>query len=507
MHKHFYSLLAAFIFTALTVNAQKKTSPKKYADIITPALLQQHLYVIASAEMQGRNTPSPGLEKAATYIEQQFKANGLTAGNKNSYRQYFDLSKDSVLACSIAINDNIFNTRDDFAPLNSSGTLQDVFLSEFVYAGYGIVDTGRDDYQLLDVTGKLVVIRDGVPDDFTPSGKGMESSGFYQVKIRNAQKRGASAVLLIDNGRSRTLLFRNRGGGYKIKKRYAASLPIPAFLISQKIFDTLIAANGSYLNPPTGGTFSNNIEIAFNKKISTTSTSNVIGIVEGTDKKDQYVIITGHYDHLGMQGDSVVYYGADDDGSGTTAVIALSKAFAQAKADGHGPRRTLIFMTVCGEEKGLWGSYYYSQNPIYPLQATSANLNIDMIGRIGSEYAASTDSANYVYTIGEDKLSSELFNVSDKGNEKIKLQLDRKYNDPNDRNRFYYRSDHYNFALKGVPIIFYFNGTHADYHQPGDTPDKINYGLMARRAQLVFYTAWEIANRDDMLKRDIPLKK
>jgi len=228
--------------------------------------------------------------------------------------------------------------------------------------------------------------------------------------------------------------------------------------------------------------------------------------MEGTDLKDEYVFLTAHYDHLGIRNDTTIYYGADDDGSGTVSILELAEAFAKAKAEGKGPRRSIVFMTVSGEEKGLWGSEYYSNNPVYPLDKTSVDLNIDMVGRIGEEYLKDKDSTNYVYVIGDDKLSSDLTPITNQVNKNLKLKLDRKYNDLNDKNRFYYRSDHYNFAEKGVPIIFYFNGVHADYHRPTDTPDKINYKLMAKRVQLVFYTAWEMANRNDMLKRDIKLE-
>jgi Zn-dependent M28 family amino/carboxypeptidase len=183
----------------------------------------------------------------------------------------------------------------------------------------------------------------------------------------------------------------------------------------------------------------------------------------------------------------------------------MAEAFAKAKAAGKGPRRSIVFMTVSGEEKGLWGSEYYSNHPAFPLEKTTADLNIDMIGR--SDSSRKGDTTNYVYVVGDDKLSSELKPISEAINKKYtKLELDYKFNDPNDRNRIYYRSDHFNFARKGVPIIFYYDGMlGADYHKPTDTPDKINYPLLAKRAQLVFYTAWEMANRNDMLKRDIPL--
>jgi Zn-dependent M28 family amino/carboxypeptidase len=216
-------------------------------------------------------------------------------------------------------------------------------------------------------------------------------------------------------------------------------------------------------------------------------------------------LLLGHYDHLGKRGDSVIYYGADDDGSGTTGVLNIATAFAEAKKKGNGPRRTMIFMTVSGEEKGLLGSEYYGDHPTVDLKKATVDLNIDMVGRIDPTYKG--DSTNYVFVIGDDKLSSDLKPITDDVNAKygINMQLDRRYNDITDPNRFYYRSDHYNFAKNGVPIIFYFNGTHADYHRPTDTVDKINFDLMEKRVRLVYYTAWEMANRDDMLKRDIPL--
>jgi Zn-dependent M28 family amino/carboxypeptidase len=221
--------------------------------------------------------------------------------------------------------------------------------------------------------------------------------------------------------------------------------------------------------------------------------------VEGSDKKDEYVFITAHYDHLGKTGHTV-FYGADDDASGTSAVIEMAAAFARAKKEGHGPRRTIVFMTVSGEEKGLLGSQHYTANPVFPLAATVTDLNIDMIGRIDP---AHEKDSNYIYIIGDNRISTELRTINESvNNSYTKLQLDYKYNDPDDPEAFYYRSDHYMFAQHGIPIIFYFNGTHADYHQPTDTPDKINYSLLARRAKLVFYTAWIIANRTERLAID-----
>ncbi|MCC6910940.1 MAG: M28 family peptidase [Flavobacteriales bacterium] len=231
---------------------------------------------------------------------------------------------------------------------------------------------------------------------------------------------------------------------------------------------------------------------------------NVLGYVEGTDLKDQLVIVTAHYDHIGMDGDEV-YNGADDDGSGTVALLEMAEAFAQARAEGHGPRRSLLFMPVSGEEKGLLGSEYYSDHPVFPLESTVADLNIDMIGRLDS---AHMESKPYVYVIGSDRLSSDLHRINEEANAAyVGLELDYTFNGANDPNRFYYRSDHYNFARYGVPVIFYFSGVHADYHQPTDEVDRIRFDLLEQRARLVFATAWELVNRSERILVDKPIEK
>ncbi len=220
---------------------------------------------------------------------------------------------------------------------------------------------------------------------------------------------------------------------------------------------------------------------------------NVVAFIEGTEKPDEIIVISAHYDHVGMS-DSQIYNGADDDGSGTVAILEIAEAFQKASESGNGPKRSILFLHVTGEEKGLLGSKFYVNFPIFPLANTVTNLNIDMIGRVDD---AHSNNPNFVYLIGADKLSTELHTLSEKMNSKFtKLDLDYTYNDENDPNRYYYRSDHYNFAKNNIPIIFYFNGTHEDYHRPSDTPDKINYELLAKRTQLVFFTAWEIANRE-----------
>ena len=249
----------------------------------------------------------------------------------------------------------------------------------------------------------------------------------------------------------------------------------------------------------TDGNYLQNIPVAFFDGKSKHDSENVIAFIKGTEKPDEYVVLSAHYDHLGIKGE-LIFNGADDDASGTTALMEIAEAFKKAANSGHGPKRSVVFLHATGEEEGLYGSKYYIEHPIFPLENTVANLNIDMVGRFDKKHA---ENPEFVYLIGADKLSTELHELSEAMNKKyMNLELDYTYNDENDPNRFYYRSDHYNFAKNGIPIIFYFNGTHADYHKATDTADKIRFDLLQKRAQLVFYTAWEIANRKERLRVD-----
>ncbi|CAL2095405.1 M28 family metallopeptidase [Tenacibaculum sp. 190524A02b] len=264
------------------------------------------------------------------------------------------------------------------------------------------------------------------------------------------------------------------------------------FYISQGITSPL--GGSDYFQEIPSAYLSNN-----RRGMTIKDSENVVAFIKGTEKPDEIVVISAHLDHEGVK-NGKIYNGADDDGSGTVAILEIAEAFKKASDAGKGPKRSILFLHVTGEEKGLLGSKYYTENPIFPLANTVTDLNIDMIGRIDERHKG---NPNYIYLIGSDKLSTELHNLSETINTKYtNINLDYKYNDDNDPNRFYYRSDHYNFAKHNIPIIFYFNGTHADYHQPSDTPDKINYELLELRTRLVFHTAWEVANRANRIKLD-----
>lgn len=226
------------------------------------------------------------------------------------------------------------------------------------------------------------------------------------------------------------------------------------------------------------------------------NSENILAYIEGSEKPNEVIVISAHYDHVGVNSEGQVFNGADDDGSGTVALLEIAEAFKMAKNKGKGPKRSILFLHVTAEEIGLLGSKYYSENPIFPLENTVVNLNIDMIGRSDPENAGK----NYVYVIGSEMLSTDLKKISEAANnETTKMELNYKYDDPNDKMRLYYRSDHYHFAKNNIPVAFYFDGIHEDYHKITDDPDKIDYELFAKRTKLIFATAWELANRDDRI--------
>lgn len=281
--------------------------------------------------------------------------------------------------------------------------------------------------------------------------------------------------------------FEGRDTGEPGQKKAVAYLR--DFYINKKISSPLEGTN--YFQKVPAAFLSNN-----RRGTKIKDSENVLAYIKGTEKPDELIIISAHLDHEGIK-NGKIYNGADDDGSGTVAILEIAEAFKEAEKAGKGPKRSILFLHVTAEEKGLLGSKYYTENPVFPLANTVTDLNIDMIGRIDDNHK---EDRNYVYLIGADKLSTDLHTVSEAVNKKyMNINLDYTYNDDKDPNRFYYRSDHYNFAKHNIPVIFYFNGTHEDYHQPTDTPDKISYDLLENRTRLIFYTAWEIANRKERL--------
>ncbi|MRG46828.1 M28 family peptidase [Chitinophaga sp. SYP-B3965] len=508
-----FTFIACLVASGTVACAQMAKPPVKpvaatpFAKGITAADLKKHLYIVAGNDMEGRETGKPGQHKAAKYISEQFKRVGLQpAGIDGSWEQPFSLFTDTLITGKIVTNGRTLEFGQDFYNGLRENKNQTLGATGVVFAGYGISNEKMNSYDGLDVTDKIVLLAEGEPMDAEGKPLFPKTASTLKDKLRAAGGKGAKAVFLVSSNVSQISRAgsRLRKTGLYFNDEITTMEYIPnSYYISPDMATTILSTPfkelQESLKKPTPTKASGQItELVYEKGLLETKSSNVLGMLPGTDKKDEYLFITAHYDHIGVI-NGKIHNGADDDGSGTVSVIAMAEAFMKAKKAGKGPRRTIVFMTVAGEEKGLLGSRYYTEHPIYPLGNTVADLNIDMIGRIDPEHAKDT---NYVYIIGDDKLSSDLRPINEAANMQTGLKLDYKYNDPNDPNRFYYRSDHYMFAQKKIPIIFYFNGVHPDYHGAGDTPDKIHYPMLAKRAQLVFYTAWEVANRADRIKVD-----
>ncbi|MFN6039731.1 MAG: M28 family peptidase, partial [Bacteroidota bacterium] len=334
-------------------------------------------------------------------------------------------------------------------------------------------------------------------------------------KISEARKRGVKLLFIVEEDIEKSLeenahrIYYSRMNLEEDFNKDASPSDILIVHIGKKMADiilksgkkTITAVQKNILENGKSELIKISTEIEMNVKQTheVLPTENVLGFIEGSDLKSELIVVTAHYDHIGKEGNQV-FNGADDDGSGTVGVMEIAKAFMEAKKQGKGPRRSILFMTVAGEEKGLLGSDYYSRHPEFPLANTVANLNIDMIGRIDKEHEG---NSNYIYIIGSNMLSKELHELNESCNSKyVNLALDYTYNSADDPNRYYYRSDHYNFAKNNIPVIFYFNGVHEDYHQETDEVQKIDFQKMEKISRLIFFTAWELANRNDRIKLD-----
>ena len=509
MKKHI--IITSLMAIALFTQAQDKTA-MKYAATITSADASKRLNILASDAFEGRETGKPGAAKAAQYIKEQFQSFGLKAPVNGDNFQLLDLKEKTMIKKDLSVNGSALNFLKDYYVLpNACTNIKNTF-TDFVFVGYGIAAANYDDLSGLSLAGKVAVVLAGEPSLngkslISGSNKMSEWTTSRSKKLNALKAKKPSVIVILNNEISRMAANKSYFEKPSLIMGEDKAGNIPVIYASKAILDQLLASNkkttdsltteiNQILKPVSFG-FKAELAIEIENKEVKLEAKNVLGFLEGTDPilKKEILVITAHYDHIGVGEDGEVYNGADDDGSGTTGVLEMAEAFSKAKKDGKGPKRSILFMTVVGEEKGLLGSEWYSDHPVFPLENTITNLNIDMIGRVGDLYKGKADSANYVYVIGSEKLSTSLKQINEKANNTYThLSLDYKYDDPADTERIYYRSDHYNFAKHNIPIIFYFNGTHEDYHKKTDEVKKINFPLLTKRAQLVFFTAWELAN-------------
>ncbi len=477
----------------------------KYASSITQEDLKDLLTIISSDALEGRETGTRGQKMAAAFIVEEFKRIGLKpivpTSEGKSYLQKFNLENYSEGSIYLKANETKFSFADNILFKGKLG-MKEAFSSQVVFIGAN----EHENLSQINIKDKIALI----------SCVNTNREG-WETLVKKAYENSTSMVILVPfktDGEFNK--YRRAEGRNYARRRYAyeqetdKEMANGYFLVSPSIASVIIAGDTVDILK----LLSNNVPERLSKEINDSerqityftslpseiiTTENVLGYLKGSDLKDELIVITAHYDHIGRNGEDI-NNGADDDGSGTSAVIEIAEAFAKAKAAGHGSRRSILFMTVTGEEKGLIGSQYYTSHPLFPLANTVVDLNIDMIGRHDKVHE---EELEFVYLVGSDRLSTELHDLSEQANNAFtQLSLDYTYNDENHPERIYYRSDHWNFAKHNIPIIFYFSGVHEDYHRPTDTIDKIEFNLLQKRAQLIFYTAWVISNRDQRLVVD-----
>lgn len=530
-----FMLLGSLILPPSSARAQRKVSKtsapaaaaaRNGAEQITAEQMRAYLTFISSDVMEGRDTPSRGLDTTAQFIAMNLSRWGFKpAGDDNTFFQKIALRREQLDAMQsrVEIGNQQFRAGEDFIAFAPGGNVN--FSGGVVYGGNGwyVKSRNMDPYRGMDLRDKVVVIvgGDGIPNGLKQSDLTGRRGVDWDDAAAHAQKRGARALLAIPDfqivanwDRFRRNIMERTPATVEKFRGTANDSQLARLIISPQMATALFQGEPQTANAifdaATAGNHVAPFELKTDRRISISltarpeivNTQNVVAVFEGSDPvlKNEYVAVGAHYDHVGIgvavNGDTI-YNGADDDGSGTTAVLAMAEALAKSNPR---PKRSVLLIWHCGEEKGLWGSKYFTQYPTVPLERIVAQINIDMIGR--SRREGDTNSANKnltgpneIYVIGSKMMSTELGALSERVNQSyLNLTFNYKYDDPADSERFFFRSDHYNYAQKGIPIIFYFDGVHEDYHRPGDDASKIDYQKMERVTRTIFMTLWELAD-------------
>lgn len=535
----FVSLLAPG-FALAQAPVRITPAERRIAETITADKLSNWLHFVASDAMAGRDTPSQGLDVTAEFLKMNLSRWGFKpAGDNGTFFQKMALRRDGINAAEtfVTVNGQKFDYGEDLVRV--SGTDTGTMSPKIVFAGNGwmVKSKNLNPYAGIDVRGKIIAVYgEGqvggrnlvpLPAGVTQADLTGERGTDWADAVTYARNNGAAGVMVLassflnDNwgavvqnfGRSRTVVDKlqpavaNQGGA-----------PQPTvFIASRKLTEAIFAGEAG--NPVAGA--ANSFEVGKNFSLSIAlkpeivHTQNVVALWEGGDPtlKKEMVAVGAHYDHVGTNpnapGEDKIWNGADDDGSGTVALLAMAEALAVSKVR---PKRSVLFVWHAGEEKGLWGAEYFNKFPTVDIKNVIAQLNIDMIGRSkkpGDTNPRNRDLAgpNEVYVIGSEMMSSTLGAIT-KGtnNGFLKLDYNYKYDDPKDTNRFFFRSDHFHYAVNGIPIAFWFTGVHEDYHQPGDHADKIDYAKYEKITRTIFLTMWELTDLRERPKvdKDLP---
>jgi hypothetical protein len=486
-------------FSLFCLTAFSEEPRRKYYESISVDSIKENVLILASEEMQGRETGENGQKLAAKFLATKYLSWNLNAGGvengsmgirpedfmqphpistRNNKKknltingENFLFGKDFYYSC--LLNDTGF-TANDFCFIGASEkTMPDKIFTEKHSANQNVVFLSGDEDRNKATINHLASLSNKPYSVLIVANSEELTKLFY--KNDTDKTRTPFPCIYVSDNVAEKIFGKNK---FQKLKNKSESKQMPLVYIQESACNAELLRNTEKLKG-----------------------QNVVAYIKGTDTLGETVVVSSHYDHLGKR-DTSIYYGADDNASGTAAILEMARIFTMAKNNGHPPKRNILFLNVSGEEKGLLGSAWYVEHPFIPMDKTVANLNIDMIGRI-DPYHDSTGVLNYVYIIGSDKMSTDLHNINLASNETgPQLELNYKYNTKDDPNQFYRRSDHFNFVKKKVPVIFYFNGTHKDYHKPTDTSEKINFNILTKRAGLVFLTAWEIANRTERVVVD-----
>jgi hypothetical protein len=547
-------LLTAFVLTTLLVvsipgtYAQRRTDKSKKAapasvatqrgtDNITAAQLQDYLTFIAADEMEGRDTPSRGLDLTAKYLASNLSRWGFKpSGDNGTFFQRIELRRNRADGGQSRVEyaGRALNSGAEYIPLASTGNVS----GQLVFAGNGWFVKSRniDAYKDIDARGKIAVIF-GSPGPQRPRGitsadqSGKRGEDWMGV-TEYARKQGVAGLIYVPDVQfltsweSTRRIIMDRGSTVVAKFQPQQNAePLPSIVITPEFANLLFAGErpnavgllnayyGTGLPPSFALNPQKKITMNLAARTEIVPTQNVVAVWQGSDPvlKNEYIALGAHYDHVGIcipSAPDPICNGADDDGSGTTAMLAMAEALVKTPTR---PKRSVLFVWHAGEEKGLWGSRYYTEYPTIPLNQIVTQLNMDMIGR--SKPAGDTNPRNEnltgpndIYVIGSTMMSTELGELVDTVNKSyLNLGYNKKYDDPADPNRFFYRSDHINYARKGIPIIFFFDGEHEDYHRPGDSPDKIDYQKLEKVTRTIYMTLWEVAGLRARPKVDKPL--
>lgn len=518
-----YLLCLTFFFTKAQIALEADPfAASFFARNITRQELEEQLNRLASKEFEGRETGSAGQEKAAAYIINRLKEIGVVkAPSLHDFYQDVVFSYTQWENLGVTINDQVYeHLRDFVCRQEQNQNIPRLNVNEVIFLGHGIDDPRYSDYKSINVRGKTIMIYPGEPLDQDSLSMVTGTKAFspwannLQRKLEAAADHRARVVLVVEPD-IRSMVSKNRSQILGQKLQFG-QIPIPSvpntIFISTDMAKNIIGEHQENFTRNRGMVVKTGMAIPLHLPVKMTIqqhitrnvlySKNIIGILPGLDPQlqDEVVVLSAHYDHLGKKGNSV-FYGADDNASGTSAVLEIMETLAEAKEQGLGPRRSVMCIFFTAEEKGLLGSEYYSNNPAVPLEQTVVDINIDMIGRIDQQHA---HTEQYVYVIGSNRLSTQLHDINEATNEEYSnLELDYTYNAKNDPNLFYYRSDHYHFAKHGVPSIFFFSGVHEDYHRPTDTPDKILFDKYGQITKHIFYLTWELANRHQRIEVDV----